>query len=66
MDASGFLITTQGTVRALEPWLPASLGSWRVKGQRPVWQILQSSMAADADLGGMGGLGENLYLSWTL
>lgn len=33
MAASVLLITTQGTVRTVEPWLPETSESWRVKGQ---------------------------------
>lgn len=47
MATSGFLITMQGTVRALEPWLRETSGSWRVKGQKE-----QSPVTAPTDLGG--------------
>ena len=58
MAASGFLTTTQGTVRALEPWLPETSGSWRVKGQKE-----QGPVSTAADFGGKGSAEENLYLS---
>lgn len=63
MVASDFLISTQGTVRALEPSLPGHLRELgRQRTERAVPPILQSPATTVTDFGGKEGAKENLHL----